>query len=105
MAASCTRGRWRRRAPPGIRSYDSSSKDPAKGRSPHDDPCAPRPADDREEWVSRSTEIRVGATVLVALLTLIIGVTWLKQISLSRKTTLWHVSFTQAGGAGEGVIV
>jgi len=55
--------------------------------------------------VSRSTEIRVGATVMVALLTLLIGVTWLKQISLDRKVKIWHVSFTQAGGAGEGVIV
>ena len=55
--------------------------------------------------MSRSTEIRVGATVLVALLTLLIGVTWLKQISLSRRKTVWHVTFTEAGGAGEGVIV
>ena len=55
--------------------------------------------------MSRSTEIKVGATVIVALLILIIGVTWLKQISLARKVTVWHVSFTQAGGAGEGVAV
>lgn len=61
--------------------------------------------DHREAWVSRRTEIQVGATVLVALLTLLIGVTWLKQISLARKVTVWHVRFPQAGGAGEGVVV
>lgn len=55
--------------------------------------------------MSRSTEIRVGATVLVALLTLVVGVTWLKQISLDRKVRVWHVSFVQAGGAGVGVAV
>jgi phospholipid/cholesterol/gamma-HCH transport system substrate-binding protein len=67
-------------------------------------PAPPR-AKDREERVSRRTEIQVGATVLVALLILLVGVTWLKQISLTHRTTVWHVRFDQAGGIGEGITV
>jgi phospholipid/cholesterol/gamma-HCH transport system substrate-binding protein len=55
--------------------------------------------------VSRRTEIQVGATVIAALAILLFGVTWLKQISLARKTTTWHVVFSQAGGIDEGAEV
>lgn len=48
----------------------------------------------------RRTEIQVGITVLVALITLIWSVTWLKELSLSRKVRVWHVSFPQTGGLG-----
>jgi phospholipid/cholesterol/gamma-HCH transport system substrate-binding protein len=47
----------------------------------------------------------VGATVIGALATLLFGVTWLKQISLARKITTWHVVFPQAGGIDEGAEV
>jgi len=55
--------------------------------------------------VSRRTEIQVGATVIAALAILLFGVTWLKQISLARKVTTWHVAFSQAGGIDEGAEV
>ncbi len=47
-------------------------------------------------------EIQVGITVIAALAVLLFGVTWLKQISLARKNTTWHVAFPQAGGIGDG---
>jgi len=50
--------------------------------------------------VSRRTEIQVGLTVLVALVVLLWGVTWLKEFSLQRRVTVWHVSFPQTGGLG-----
>jgi ABC-type transporter Mla subunit MlaD len=48
--------------------------------------------------VSRTREIQVGATVLVALGITLWGVTWLKQVSLARRVRLWHVTFPQTGG-------
>jgi phospholipid/cholesterol/gamma-HCH transport system substrate-binding protein len=50
--------------------------------------------------VSRRTEIQVGVTVLVALTTLLLGVTWLKDFSLQRRVNVWHVRFPQTGGLG-----
>lgn len=50
--------------------------------------------------MSRRTEIQVGATVLVALIVLLWGVTWLKEFSLQRKVRVWHVAFPQTGGLG-----
>jgi phospholipid/cholesterol/gamma-HCH transport system substrate-binding protein len=50
--------------------------------------------------VSRRTEIQVGLTVLAALVVLLGGVTWLKDLSLQRRLTVWHVRFPQAGGLG-----
>jgi ABC-type transporter Mla subunit MlaD len=48
--------------------------------------------------LSRTREIQVGITVLVALGITLWGVTWLKQFSLARKVRLWHVTFPQTGG-------
>ncbi|HTR96626.1 MAG TPA: MlaD family protein [Candidatus Acidoferrales bacterium] len=50
--------------------------------------------------MSRRTEIQVGLTVLVALVVLLWGVTWLKDLSLQRRVTVWHVRFPQTGGLG-----
>jgi phospholipid/cholesterol/gamma-HCH transport system substrate-binding protein len=52
----------------------------------------------RGAFLKRSTEIQVGATVVVALVVTLWGVTWLKEISLARKVTVWHVTFPQTGG-------
>lgn len=49
----------------------------------------------------RRTEIEVGVTVLVALVILLWGVTWLKEFSLGRKVRIWHVTFEQTGGLGK----
>lgn len=48
--------------------------------------------------MKRSTEIQVGATVVVALAVTLWGVTWLKEVSLARKVRVWHVNFPQTGG-------
>ena len=48
--------------------------------------------------MSRTREIQVGITVLVALGVTLWGVTWLKQFSLARKVRVWHVTFPQTGG-------
>jgi phospholipid/cholesterol/gamma-HCH transport system substrate-binding protein len=48
--------------------------------------------------LSRKTEIEVGITVLVAIVILIMGVTWLKELSLARKVRVWTVTFPQSGG-------
>ena len=48
--------------------------------------------------MSRSREIQVGATVLVALGMTLWGVTWLKELSLAKKVRVWHVTFPQTGG-------
>ena len=50
--------------------------------------------------MSRRTEIQVGVTVLVALVILIWGVTWLKEFTFERKVDIWHVRFDQTGGLG-----
>jgi phospholipid/cholesterol/gamma-HCH transport system substrate-binding protein len=51
--------------------------------------------------VARKTEIQVGVTVLVALGIMLWGVTWLKELTLTNKTRIWHVTFSQAGGLGK----
>jgi len=48
--------------------------------------------------LSRTREIQVGVTVLVALGITLWGVTWLKQLSLARRVRVWHVTFPQTGG-------
>ncbi len=48
--------------------------------------------------MSRSREIQVGATVLVAVGMTLWGVTWLKELSLNKKVRVWHVTFPQTGG-------
>ena len=50
--------------------------------------------------MSRKTEIQVGATILVATAILLWGVTWLKELSLTRHMRVWHVAFPQSGGLG-----
>jgi phospholipid/cholesterol/gamma-HCH transport system substrate-binding protein len=50
--------------------------------------------------VSRRAEIQVGLTVLLALVVLLWGVTWLKEFSLQRRVTVWHVRFPETGGLG-----
>lgn len=52
--------------------------------------------------MSRRTEIQVGLTVLAALVILIAGVTWLKELSLAQKVRKWTVSFPQTGGLAVG---
>jgi len=51
--------------------------------------------------VNRKIEIQVGLTVLTALVILLLGVTWLKDLSLRSHVTVWHVTFPQAGGLGK----
>lgn len=51
--------------------------------------------------MSRTKEIQVGITVLVALGVTLWGVTWLKELSLSRKVRVWHVEFPQTGGLSQ----
>lgn len=51
--------------------------------------------------MSRRTEVQVGITVLVALVTLLWGVTYLKDLTLQRKVTVWKVRFPQTGGLGQ----
>jgi phospholipid/cholesterol/gamma-HCH transport system substrate-binding protein len=48
--------------------------------------------------VTRRMEITVGATVLAALAILIFGIIWLREVSLTRDTRVYRVSFPQAGG-------
>lgn len=48
--------------------------------------------------MSRRTEIQVGLTVLAALTILLWGVTWLKELSITRKQSVWMVHFPQTGG-------
>ena len=48
--------------------------------------------------MSRTREIQVGVTVLLALGITLWGVTWLKQLSLARRVRVWHVTFPQTGG-------
>ena len=48
--------------------------------------------------MSRTREIQVGITVLVALGVTLWGVTWLKQLTLARRVRVWHVTFPQTGG-------
>jgi phospholipid/cholesterol/gamma-HCH transport system substrate-binding protein len=48
--------------------------------------------------LSRTREIQVGVTVLLALGITLWGVTWLKQLSLARRVRVWHVTFPQTGG-------
>ena len=50
--------------------------------------------------MSRRMEIQVGVTVVVALVALLWGVTWLKDLSLQRQVRVWHVRFPQTGGLG-----
>ena len=50
--------------------------------------------------MSRRTEVQVGITVLAALVTLLWGVTYLKDLTLQRKVTVWKVKFPQTGGLG-----
>ena len=51
--------------------------------------------------MSRRTEVQVRITVLVALVTLLWGVTYLKDLTLQRKVTVWKVKFPQTGGLGQ----
>lgn len=48
--------------------------------------------------MSRTKEIQVGIMVLAALGITLWGVTWLKELSLTRKVRTWHVEFPQTGG-------
>ena len=50
--------------------------------------------------MSRTVEIAVGATVLLALVILIGGVYWLRDYNASRDMRVWHVTFPQTGGLG-----
>lgn len=52
--------------------------------------------------MSRRYEIQVGLTVLASLVVLGWGVLWLRGYQASAKTKVWHVSFPQTGGLGEG---
>jgi phospholipid/cholesterol/gamma-HCH transport system substrate-binding protein len=45
-------------------------------------------------------EIAVGATVILALVILIVGVYWLRDYNASRDMRVWHVTFPQTGGLG-----
>jgi phospholipid/cholesterol/gamma-HCH transport system substrate-binding protein len=51
--------------------------------------------------MSRRTEIQVGFTILAALIVLLWGVTWLKELSLNNQVRIWTVRFPQTGGLGQ----
>jgi len=48
--------------------------------------------------MSRRTEIQVGITVVVAIVILVWGMAWLKDVSLHQSKQVWRVSFQQTGG-------
>lgn len=48
--------------------------------------------------MSRSTEFKVGLTVLVAIVTLIVGIVWLKEMSLHAEKRVYRVAFSNTGG-------
>jgi phospholipid/cholesterol/gamma-HCH transport system substrate-binding protein len=48
--------------------------------------------------VARAIEVKVGLTVILALLVLIVGVGWLKDFQFQRSTRIWMVWFPQIGG-------
>src|SRR5438093_12592539 len=48
--------------------------------------------------MSQATEFKVGLTVLIAILVLIVSVVWLKDISLHERKRLYVLSFTNTGG-------
>jgi phospholipid/cholesterol/gamma-HCH transport system substrate-binding protein len=50
--------------------------------------------------MQRQHEIQVGVTVLAALAVLILGVSWLKDLSIQRSVNTWTVTFPQTGGLG-----
>src|SRR5262245_44936088 len=52
--------------------------------------------------MSRSVEIRVGVTVVVALVILFGGIAWLSNYAKAKMMRVWHVSFPQTGGLGSG---
>src|SRR5439155_20847242 len=68
----------------------------APGPRPEGAQC--RPSQKESCCLSRRTEIQVGATVLVALGITLWGVTWLKELSLTKKVRVWQVTFPQTGG-------
>lgn len=51
---------------------------------------------------SRSTEIKVGIGVIVAVIVLVAGVMWLGEFRFSRKYQPYVVYFEEVGGLGEG---
>lgn len=57
--------------------------------------------------MSRRTEVQVGITVVVAIVILVWGMAWLKEVSLHRSKQVWRVSFEQTGGlsAADEVLV
>lgn len=52
--------------------------------------------------MNRGVEIRVGITLIVGLAVLFGSIYWLSWYMKSQGTRIWHVSFEQAGGLGEG---
>ena len=48
--------------------------------------------------MSRRSEVWVGVTVLAAIVILIVGIVWLKELSLAQSVRVWTVSFPQTGG-------
>lgn len=50
----------------------------------------------------RNTEIRVGIAVIVALVVVVWGVTWLSDVRLARQRQTYVVRFTDVGGLAEG---
>ncbi len=51
---------------------------------------------------SRKSDVIVGVTVLMAAAILIVGILWLKNVRLSRKTYTLQVTFPQVGGLSKG---
>ena len=51
--------------------------------------------------MKRTREIQVGATILVALAATLVGIAWLKELSLARKVKVWHVTFPETGGLAD----
>jgi phospholipid/cholesterol/gamma-HCH transport system substrate-binding protein len=50
----------------------------------------------------RSTEIRVGITVILAVIILVMGVTWIEKVSFSKKFATYVVYFGDVGGLDPG---
>lgn len=51
---------------------------------------------------SRTNEIQVGITVLVAVLILVFGMAWLRDFSVTRGKQIWRVAFPEIGGLQAG---
>jgi phospholipid/cholesterol/gamma-HCH transport system substrate-binding protein len=51
---------------------------------------------------SRANDVKVGVAVLLATAVLVVGILWLKNVQVARKTYTVHVTFPEVGGLSDG---